>query len=440
MVVPTHQIRSFDLTIIVISLVIGMGIFRTPSEVASNAGTAQIFFLAWAAGAIVSYLGAMTFAEIGSRYPTTGGFYKIFSFCYSPVFAFMVNWITVISNAASTAAVAIMGAEYVAPLIFPQAPETGTQIIAITSVLLLMGVNLMGIRVSKNVLNSLMVLKIMLILVLISCAFIVVQQFIGPEAIVDHGIQNRGWLESFLLCFVPVFFTYGGYQQTMNFGGDVQQASRTIPKAISRGMIIVMVLYMGVNFSYYSVLGIEGMASSKTLAADMIGITFGKAASDVLSVFMFFAVMTYLNVSILSNPRVYYAMAEDKVMPSAFLSTNQRTGVLTTGVLVFCAMIVATLFFIGSFQKILEYVMFFDSISLITAAGAIFLLRKRRVGSSDSEVFNMQGYPLVPIAYIVVYAGVNISVFIASPSAFGWGALLFLLGFPLFYLLRKVLR
>jgi APA family basic amino acid/polyamine antiporter len=280
----------------------------------------------------------------------------------------------------------------------------------------------------------------MLILVLISCAFIVVQQFIGPEAIVDHGIQNRGWLESFLLCFVPVFFTYGGYQQTMNFGGDVQQASRTIPKAISRGMIIVMVLYMGVNFSYYSVLGIEGMASSKTLAADMIGITFGKAASDVLSVFMFFAVMTYLNVSILSNPRVYYAMAEDKVMPSAFLSTNQRTGVLTTGVLVFCAMIVATLFFIGSFQKILEYVMFFDSISLITAAGAIFLLRKRRVGSSDSEVFNMQGYPLVPIAYIVVYAGVNISVFIASPSAFGWGALLFLLGFPLFYLLRKVLR
>ena len=257
MVVPTHQIRSFDLTIIVISLVIGMGIFRTPSEVASNAGTAQIFFLAWAAGAIVSYLGAMTFAEIGSRYPTTGGFYKIFSFCYSPVFAFMVNWITVISNAASTAAVAIMGAEYVAPLIFPQAPETGTQIIAITSVLLLMGVNLMGIRVSKNVLNTLMVLKIMLILVLISCAFIVVQQFIGPEAIVDHGIQNRGWLESFLLCFVPVFFTYGGYQQTMNFGGDVQQASRTSPKAISRGMIIVMVLYMGVNFSYYSVLGIE---------------------------------------------------------------------------------------------------------------------------------------------------------------------------------------
>ena len=172
----------------------------------------------------------------------------------------------------------------------------------------------------------------------------------------------------------------------------------------------------------------------------MIGITFGKAASDVLSVFMFFAVMTYLNVSILSNPRVYYAMAEDKVMPSAFLSTNQRTGVLTTGVLVFCAMIVATLFFIGSFQKILEYVMFFDSISLITAAGAIFLLRKRRVGSSDPEVFIMRGYPLVPIAYIVVYAGVNISVFIASPSAFGWGALLFLLGFPLFYLLRKVLR
>ena len=118
------RIRPFDLTIIVISLVIGMGIFRTPSEVAEKAGSIEIFFLAWLAGSLISFVGALTFAEIGSRKPMTGGFYKIFSVCYSPAFAFMVNWITVISNAASTAAVAIMGSTYLASVFFPESVAT----------------------------------------------------------------------------------------------------------------------------------------------------------------------------------------------------------------------------------------------------------------------------------------------------------------------------
>src|ERR1035438_4476692 len=113
------QLKTFDLTMIVAVLVIGMGIFRLPSEVAQHAGVPLIFFLAWITGAVVSFIGALTFAEIGSRYPVAGGFYKIFSHCYHPCFAFMVIWIVVISNAASTAGVAIMGAEYIAPVLLP---------------------------------------------------------------------------------------------------------------------------------------------------------------------------------------------------------------------------------------------------------------------------------------------------------------------------------
>ncbi len=94
------QLRTFDLTMIVAGLVIGMGIFRVPSEVAQKAGVPLVFFFAWITGAVISFIGALTFAEIGSRYPVAGGFYKIFSHCYHPCFAFMVNWIIVISNAA----------------------------------------------------------------------------------------------------------------------------------------------------------------------------------------------------------------------------------------------------------------------------------------------------------------------------------------------------
>src|SRR5688572_8601611 len=371
------QLRSFDLTIVMVSLVIGMGIFRTPVEVAGKAGLPEIFFLAWFTGALVSLAGALTFAEIGSRHPVAGGYYRIFSVCYSPVFAFMVNWITVISNAVSTAAVAIMGAEYMAPLLFPNlAPDIGIKIISITSLIALYGINMLGIKISSRLLNILIVLKIALLLMLISAQFFVEG---APAVAVAPPVENSTtkWWHSFLLCFVPVFFTYGGYQQTMNFGNDVKDARRTMPRSITIGIMVVMILYLSVNYSYFKVLGFEGLQQSTTLAADITGLMFGNMAHKLVSVMMFLSVMAYVNVSLISNPRIYYAMAEDKVMPHIFQRVNKKTQVQEWGVTVFSIIILFTLFFLSSFQRILEYVMFFDSISIITAAAAIFILRKR---------------------------------------------------------------
>ncbi|MEY4572647.1 MAG: hypothetical protein RLZ10_1895 [Bacteroidota bacterium] len=435
------KLGVFDLSIIVISLVIGMGIFRTPSEVAGKAGTPEIFFLAWILGAVISLFGALTFAEIGSRIPTAGGFYKLFSICYNPVFAFMVNWITVISNAASTAAVAIMGSAYIAPLLLPGFEENlATMIVTIGTVSILLIINLLGIKISSLILNGLMLIKIGLILLLISCLFVVFGKDSSP--ILSNPIPvEKDPLKAFIMCFIPVFFTYGGYQHTINFGSDIANPSRTLPKSIFIGITIILVLYLAVNFSYFSVLGFENLATTKTLASDMISILFGKTASIFLSVIMFFAVMAYVNVSILSNPRVYYAMAEDKVLPSIFMRVNSKTQVQEVGVIVFCLFIFVTLFFMQSFQKILEYVMFFDSISLITAAGAIFILRHRAKKEKKDEngIFKLKLYPWLPAFYIVVYTLVNISVFISNKEAFGWGAVLFLSGYPLFYLIRNAI-
>src|SRR3954469_6482704 len=136
------KLGLFDLTMIVVSLVIGMGIFRAPVEVAQKSIVPEIFFVAWIGGALVSFCGALTFAEIGSRYPVAGGFYRIFSHCYHPAFAFMVNWMTVISNAASTAIVAIIGADYINPLIIPNVDhDLGIKITTISAILILYGLN-----------------------------------------------------------------------------------------------------------------------------------------------------------------------------------------------------------------------------------------------------------------------------------------------------------
>ncbi|MFM7661160.1 MAG: APC family permease [Bacteroidota bacterium] len=435
------KLGVFDLSIIVISLVIGMGIFRTPSEVASKAGTPEIFFAAWIVGAIISLFGALTFAEIGSRIPTAGGFYKLFSICYNPVFAFMVNWITVISNAASTAAVAIMGSAYIAPLLLPGTEEyLATMIVTIGTVFILLIINLLGIKISAMVLNGLMIIKIGLILLLISCMFVVFGNDITSVVSKPLPVESDP-LKAFIMCFIPVFFTYGGYQHTINFGSDIANPSRTLPKSIFIGIAIILVLYLTVNFSYFSVLGFEQLASTKTLASDMVSILFGKTASVFLSVVMFFAVMAYVNVSILSNPRVYFAMAEDKVLPKVFMQVNSKTQVQQFGVIVFCSFIFITLFYTQSFEKILQYVMFFDSISLITAAGAIFILRWRakRSKEPESSIYKIKFYPFLPIFYILIYTLVNISVFISNKEAFGIGAVLFISGYPIFYLIRRII-
>lgn len=436
------KLGVFDLSIIVISFVIGMGIFSTPSEVASKAGTPEIFFVAWSVGAVISLFGALTFAEIGSRIPAAGGFYKLFSICYNPIFAFMVNWITIISNAASSAAVAIMGSAYVAPILFPGLGDLkATMLVAVGTITLLLIVNLLGVRISASVLNGLMLIKLVLILLLISCAFVVTG--VGGETGQPEllPLENNP-IKAFIMCFIPVFFTYGGYQHTINFGSDIANPSRTLPKSIFIGITVILVLYLAVNYSYFSVLGFEQLATTKTLAADMIQRLFGKTASVFLSLVMFLAVMAYVNVSILSNPRVYYAMAQDKVLPQIFMKVNSKTQVQEVGVLVFCALIFITLFFMQSFQKILEYIMFFDSISLISAAGAIFILRRRaKINNTDeSAFFKLKLYPWIPSLYIIVYILVNISVFLSNKTAFGWGAILFLSGLPLFYLIRRKIK
>jgi APA family basic amino acid/polyamine antiporter len=254
------------------------------------------------------------------------------------------------------------------------------------------------------------------------------------------AVESTGFsFNSFWLCFVPVFFTYGGYQQTMNFGADVPNAGRTMPRAIFWGIAIILTLYLLINISYYNVLGMEGIRSSTALASDMAERILGSSASKVIAVVMFLSVMAYVNASIMSNPRVYYAMAEDKVLPPIFKRLNERTQVQEFSTSFFVAFMVITLFLTSSFSKVLNYVMFFDSISLITASAAIFVLRHRaRSNRINPDIYKIPFYPWLPAIFVITYTLVNASILVSNPIAATIGFVLFLSGWPLFYALRRI--
>src|SRR5665811_1965987 len=148
------KLNLFDFTMIVVSLVIGMGIFRTPVNVAKAVDTPFIFFSAWKAGGLIALCGALTYAEIGSRFPVTGGYYKIFSYAYHPSIAFAINCIILISNAASLSGVALIGSGYVTKL-FPQVAWTDIDkaLISCGAILLFYIINLRGLRMSSRAQN-----------------------------------------------------------------------------------------------------------------------------------------------------------------------------------------------------------------------------------------------------------------------------------------------
>jgi APA family basic amino acid/polyamine antiporter len=409
------KLNRFDLTMIVISLIIGTGIFKSPGEVALRTGSTTLFFTAWVVGGLVTLCGALTFAEIGARYPNTGGFYKLFSYCYHPAFAFMINWIAVIATTASVAAVALIGAEYLNPILLPASlqNDAGTKLSTIAMVLIVYLVNFLGIKMSARMQNLLTIFKVGMIIVLCLAIFKSDASTVVTKATIPTGNP----IASFGLSLVAVFFTYTGYQQTINFGGDVIDAKRNIPKGILMGILIVIAVYMAVNFAYYHVLGMGGLQQNTGLAAKMAAVVFGNIGSKITSVLMFVSVLAYVNVNIMSVPRVYYAMAEDGMLPKIFSRVNPRTQAQEFGMSFFVATILAILFFVNSFGEVLNYAMFFECIGLSTAAIAIFILRKRTRHLDGTGIYTIKWFPLVPLIFIAVYWFVTISIFMANPKA-----------------------
>src|SRR5678815_354323 len=189
------KLSLFDFTMIMVSFVIGMGIFRTPATVAANSSTPGIFFAAWIVGGFIALCGALTYAEIGSRYPVTGGYYKIFATAYHPSVAFGINCIILISNAASLAAVALIGSEYLAEIVFDSPPsDLVKSFMAMGAILLFYIINLMGLKFSAKTQNLLMMVKIGMVLLLISALFFPAKHAVVKEVVQEHDYSTLDYI------------------------------------------------------------------------------------------------------------------------------------------------------------------------------------------------------------------------------------------------------
>jgi APA family basic amino acid/polyamine antiporter len=234
---------------------------------------------------------------------------------------------------------------------------------------------------------------------------------------------------------IPCFYAYGGYQLTMNLGADLKDARRRFPLAITAGMFTVVGLYLLLNFAYQRVLGIGGIADSKLVAAALSRATFGPAGEVLMSIAVFLSAAGFVNATIIQMPRSFYAMAQDGVLPRAFLRVNPDTQVQEVGLLFFGITMLVPAFLLGSFEKLLQYVIFTDMLTLAVVASTLFVLRRRHAGDGG---FKMPGYPLLPAFYIVCLLGVAARVFTVEPQLAVAGLIVLFTGWPLFRLGNKL--
>ena len=434
---PERRLSAFDTSMVVVSLVIGIGIFRTPALVAASTGTAGSFLVAWAIGGAVSLVGALVFAEIGSRFPRAGGYYKVVAHCWHPMPAFLLNWSQVVMQGAGAAGVAVIGSEYLLRLSGRDPQGTRTVLFAAILIGLLVALNAAGIRSGVRAQNLLSVSKIALIATL-AVAGLVLAPGAPQAAGSDPPIPPAAAPAGLLTAMVAVFYTYGGAQNSMNLAGDVKRENRALPLGVLGGMLLVTALYLAVNAAYVRALGSAGVAGSPLVAADLARVSLGGAAEAFVSLAIFLSAAGFVNATILHVPRSYLAMAHDRLLPPVLGRIGARTQTQGPGLALFSATALLPLLFLGSFEKLLAYVMFTDALSLAAVTSCLFVLRRR--GEGGEMAWRMPGYPWLPALFALVVLGVAVDVLLRQTPLALAGAAVVAAGIPIYVLMKRTWR
>jgi basic amino acid/polyamine antiporter, APA family len=412
-----NKLNLFSFVMIVVGLVIGMGIFRTAATSAKDALNPSVYFSAWIVGGLVALCGALTYAEIGSRYPVTGGYYKVFAKAYHPSVAFAINCLILVSNAASLSGVALIGSGYLLKLIPGEWNDIHKALVSCVAIIIFYFINLRGLRMSSRAQNILMLIKISMVIVLIAALFFPHEYATQTTVVATTEPSSMDWIKSLGVSLIAVSFTYGGYQQTINFGKEVEQPAKNIPRGIFIGITMIIVLYLLVNLSYYNLVGFEQMKNEREVAYVVIDKIFGKSGATIFSAFLFLGVLAYVNGLLMSNPRVMYAMGDDGSLPKVFAKENPKTGVLTFSLTVFAAVCMVILFFSQQFEKILTFTIFLDCFGMVLSCATIFWFRKKTKHLDGTGIYKMKLFPLLPIIFMAAYLFVGTSIAIADPKA-----------------------
>jgi basic amino acid/polyamine antiporter, APA family len=421
-----RQLGLFDATMLVMGGIIGSGIFMNPSVVAQQVHTPALILGAWLVGGVIGLCGAFIWAELAATMPAVGGQYAYLREAYHPIFGFLYGWVLLlVIETGGMAAVAITFARYFGELTRLAAPDW---LVAISALAILTIVNCLGVRFGGRTQSILMVLKILAIVALIAFGFLApaiesVAIAPAPDSLTDFGAA-----------LVPVLFAYGGWQTANFIAGEIREPRRDLPRALLLGVAGVVTLYTLVNVVCVRVLGAQGLAATSTPATAIMRAVLGPRGATFIAAAIAISTLGFLSQSILTAPRVYFAMAEDGLFFRAVARVSRRSRVPIVAIVLqsIWTMVIALS---GRYDQILNYVVSMDFIFFGLTASTLFVFRGR-AGSAPKT----PGHPWTTALFVAVCWVVVANTVYRYPTNTLIGMSILLAGVPAYFLWNSMNR
>ena len=425
-----RRLGLFDATMIVMGGIIGSGIFINPYVVAQQVHTPFLILGAWGFGGLLALIAAFIWAELAVWRPDVGGQYAYLREAFHPSVAFLYGWVLLlVIQTGGMAAVAVTFSRYFVEMAHVQIRDS---VLAAIVLAILTIINCLGVRAGSTVQSILMVLKIVAIVGLVVCGLLMV----APNAVapVASGVLDRpvslDLLTAIGAAMVPVLFAYGGWQTATFVAGEIKEPARNLSRGLIFGVIGVVLLYLAANVVYIRVLGTDGLALAKAPASAVMRLALGDFGARIIATGIAISTVGFLSQSMLTAPRVYFAMAQDGLFFKQVARVHPRTrapivAIALQGVL---AIVIA---FWGRYEQILNYVVSMDFIFFGLTACCIFVFRKRE--AMKSEAIRTPLHPFTTLLFIAACWLVVINTVIRYPSNTLIGMIILIAGVPAYF-------
>jgi basic amino acid/polyamine antiporter, APA family len=430
---PTFAKRlgAFDATMIVMGGIIGAGIFVNPSVVARQVHTPTLVLGAWVIGGAIALIGAFVYAELAVLRPRVGGQYAYLRDAYHPIVAFLYGWtLLLVIQTGGMAGAAIIFGRYFRELTGSGVSEQAVAAITLGALTL---VNCFGVRAGSNVQSALMLTKLAAIALLIGVG-VAVAPAAAPVAAAAVTPTSSGGAIGLATAMVPVLFAYGGWQTASFVSGEMRDPRRDLPRGLLIGVVGVIVLYLAVTWVCLRALGVSGLAATATPASEVMRRFWGDRGGRLIALGIALSTVGFLSQSILTAPRVYYAMARDGVFFQRVGTLDPRTRVPVVAIVlqgVWAAVIALT----GKYDQILNYVVAIDVLFFGLTGAALIVFRRREaaaraVGAEQAgqRSFRVPGHPVTTALFVIACWAISATTVARYPGDAGIGVIILVLG------------
>jgi basic amino acid/polyamine antiporter, APA family len=431
-------------TAIVVGTIIGSGIFLVPAEMMQAVGSARLVYLAWLVGGILSYAGALTYAELGAMKPQAGGEYVYVRDGYGPLAGFLYAWTTfLISKPASIATVTtglvrILGTFSVfsffgRELLSGPLTITSGQLVAVLAAVLIAILNYIGVKKAGEFQLVFTLLKVAMILAIVVIGF---SYATGSWSHFAGGYEGaKGGMAGFMAALVAALWAYDGWNDLNQVAGEIREPEKSIPVALIVGVATVGGLYILVNAAVQFVLPATSIAVSARPASDAAGLVLGHMGAAIVSAGMALSMLVTLNGTSMSGARVPFAVARDGYFFSALARVHPKFHTPSTSILVQTVLAVALLLVGGNFRQFFSLAIFAEWLFYMITASTIFVFRRRE--PLTPRAYRVWGYPIVPLLFVAASGVLLYYTFSENIRYSAIGTLVILAGVPVFYFFAK---